>query len=652
MGARRGAACLVLVATAARAADAPPTDDVVVHGARPAAGPRDDTAASTVVAGEALEAPGTSSADVLARVPGVEVSRTGSSSDLATAAIRGATSAETPVYLAGIRLNDDVTGTADLSTIPLFMIDRVEVYRGNAPLAADRLGIGGAVFFEPRFPSKTQVTAGLGAGSFGERAAWATAAAGDDHAAALFAIRHDGAENDFPYRDDDGNVLTRHNADFEATDAWALARFRFDDGIRVTALAHAYDRDQGSPGVAPLENDAARTRVERLQGAVSARIPCGHDAAGVESCALELVTSGIHATSVVTDPLGTLVGGPFVATTGERLEQEARVTARAGDAWTFGGSAVVSDEHIDLARPSATTRAGRITLRPAATASFRPISTTELVATGTVECHSTASGDESTSACPSPEPSGRVGLRQTLGSAAELRGNVGYYVRVPTLGELYGVSTVVRGNPALVPESGATADLGVHAHGEAGRLGLNADVFGFARSVEDLVAYRQNVLGVIVPYNVGHARVLGAEIAASANWSRFVRTELAATLMDPRDTTPDRTVANDILPFRSRLVLSDFTELYAEDGVPRFGVNRASIGVRLTERTSRYADEAGLIVIPEQTIFDVEGSLHFWNRRLAVRLAVRDVFDAREVDAIGLPLPGRGAYASLEARVP
>ena len=62
------------------------------------------------------------------------------------------TAAETPVYLAGVRINDDVAGAADLSTLPLWLIDRVEIYRGNAPLEADRFGIGGAIFFEPLRP--------------------------------------------------------------------------------------------------------------------------------------------------------------------------------------------------------------------------------------------------------------------------------------------------------------------------------------------------------------------------------------------------------------------------------------------------------------------------------------------------------------------
>jgi iron complex outermembrane receptor protein len=121
------------------------------------------------------------------------------------------------------------------------------------------------------------------------------------------------------------------------------------------------------------------------------------------------------------------------------------------------------------------------------------------------------------------------------------------------------------------------------------------------------------------------------------------------TLLDARDTTPERTLTNDILPFRSRLVFSDYTELYLDSGVPALRIDRAAVGFRLTHRSSRYADQAGLIVIPDQMTMDVEASATFLGRALAARLAFRNVADAREVDTVGMPLPGRSIHASVEA---
>ena len=160
-----------------RASATPPAEpsgtrplEVVVRGEKAPPPPKEPSMAGSVIREDRLRAPGLSAGDVLRTQPGVAVANTGGYGALSTASIRGATAAQTPVYLGGVRLNDDVGGTADLSLVPLWMLDRVEIYRSGAPLEADQLGIGGAIFFEPRFPRKPEAAVGATAGSFGERA--------------------------------------------------------------------------------------------------------------------------------------------------------------------------------------------------------------------------------------------------------------------------------------------------------------------------------------------------------------------------------------------------------------------------------------------------------------------------------------------------
>src|SRR5204863_9402810 len=97
--------------------------------------------------------------------------------------------------------------------------------------------------------------------------------------------------------------------------------------------------------------------------------------------------------------------------------------------------------------------------------------------TGSLECHMTRGGSGGDRACDGANPGGRVGLSRRLGEAVELRANVGQYVRAPTLGELYGVSAVVRGNPTLAAESGETVDAGIHVQGRVPRIAASADGF-------------------------------------------------------------------------------------------------------------------------------------------------------------------------------
>ena len=115
----------------------------------------DPSIAGSVIPEERLEAAGAQTPELLRTQPGVGVTETGGYGSLSTATIRGATAAQTPVYLGAVRLNDDVGGTADLSLVPPWLLRRVEIYRGNAPLRADQLGIGGAIFFEPKRPTRS-----------------------------------------------------------------------------------------------------------------------------------------------------------------------------------------------------------------------------------------------------------------------------------------------------------------------------------------------------------------------------------------------------------------------------------------------------------------------------------------------------------------
>ena len=255
--------------------DEPP--EVEVRGNRIASPPKEPSVAGSVIREERLRSPGLQAGDVLRTQPGVTVLETGGYGSPSTASIRGATSAQTPVYLAGIRLNDDVGGTADLSLVPLWLLHRVEIYRSNAPLAGDQLGIGGAIFFEPRRPRRAEVDAGVLGGSFGAHAAWALAALGDDASSGLVGIRVDGAQNDYPFVDDGGTrfepgnsrIVRLGNADQRTADAWAIGSARVGAGGRLDVVVNAVDRDAGLPGLPLFPSTRARVAIQRQLGGLT-----------------------------------------------------------------------------------------------------------------------------------------------------------------------------------------------------------------------------------------------------------------------------------------------------------------------------------------------------------------------------------------------
>jgi hypothetical protein len=100
------------------------------------------------------------------------------------------------------------------------------------------------------------------------------------------------------------------------------------------------------------------------------------------------------------------------------------------------------------------------------------------------------------------------------------------------------------------------------------------------------------------------------------------------------------------LPLMSRLVVSARVEPFVTPGWR--ALDRAGVALAYFHRSSRYDDPAGLTVLPAQHVLDVEASTSHWGSRLLGRFAIRNVLDARQLDWIGLPLPGRSLHGELE----
>ncbi len=609
--------------------------------------------AGSVVTRDRLVGPGLEAQDVLRSQPGVAVTESGGFGAPSTAAIRGATAEDTPVYLAGVRLNDDVGGTADLSLVPLWLIDHVEIYRGNAPLEADRLGPGGAIFFEPRQPKREMGGVGYYGGSWGASKGWAYEGTRSGPVGLLVGVSADRATNRYPFIDDHGTLFepgnatgaTRENADETTLEGWSLARVELGGGAAIELLANAITREQGVPSLALVPTKEARERADRGLAGVSLHLPLGRDGRAT----LDARTSVLVGSTAYSDPLRELaLYTTHLQIIGRRVEQTLGATVDVADAIRLRPVATVAHEGIERDPDDIPLgKAHREFARVAVGAEARTTDWLTLHALASVECHHT--GARADEACDVLAPTGRIGAELGEGRLRLLT-NFGRYVRVPTLGEVYGDSGTVHGNPALAPETGATGDLGVRAQTRRGTVvyGAYVDAFVFARWADGLIAYERTGQGYVTPYNVGAARVLGAELLTGVALTPIVRVEIAATALDPRDTSANRTTVNDILPFRSRLIAAPRVRADWKRQ-SRNGVSGLGGEVRALYQSSRYVDPAGLGVVGQQATVDVEADVTFFNGLLTARARVADLLDAARTDIIGYPLPGRSLYAGLEA---
>jgi len=153
----------------AQTAPVTPTDPIFVTASRMAQPLSSVLADISVLTREDIERSGVSGvADLLARLPGIEFSRSGGPGAATGVFIRGADARFTAVYIDGVRVDTQTTGGAMWEQIPLAQIDRIEVLRGPAAAVYGSDAVGGVVqLFTKRGQGAPRPSAALSVGAYG-----------------------------------------------------------------------------------------------------------------------------------------------------------------------------------------------------------------------------------------------------------------------------------------------------------------------------------------------------------------------------------------------------------------------------------------------------------------------------------------------------
>lgn len=196
----RAAACLILglqTLTPVCAQSAAPLEPVVITATRSPLAASRVLADVSVLDRDAIDRSGaTSLADVLQRLPGIEISRNGGGAGTTSLYLRGGETRHTAVYVDGLRVDSQATGGAAWEGLPLDQVERIEVLRGPAAAAYGSDAVAGVVqVFTRRGREGLQAGASLALGSQRSvvaQASLAGAAAGVDYALSLANGHSDG----------------------------------------------------------------------------------------------------------------------------------------------------------------------------------------------------------------------------------------------------------------------------------------------------------------------------------------------------------------------------------------------------------------------------------------------------------------------------
>jgi outer membrane receptor protein involved in Fe transport len=602
----------------------------------------------------------TDAASLVEPLPGVHVRRFGGDDSFATLSIRGSSSNEVAVILAGVPLTGGADPSLDLSSLPLWPGAVARVHRTFAPASLGPGSLGGTLVLDPPRPtSPAAVEAWTALGSFGSsRLRVGGVFDAGSKARIATAVSASRSDDDFTYLDPRLSTASRDvyavrsNAGHAAVDAlvaWSLpVRFAPDieGALVVTSLCQA--RRQNLPGTvyaptpfATIESDRELASVELTQpvldGTWSTRAWGKREGSRLRD---ESLTAGPGPTAA--DDTMTALGGAL----GWRR--------RSVDGVDLEAHADASEEHFAPGARSGAAippEARRSSVGGALDVGMRVLSSMTWTGAARLDGWSDEAGDGTRGG--RLQPTGHVGFESNV-AGLTVAAHAGATARPPSFVERFGDRGAFVGNPALRPESAWTIDAGLRRSMRPWGLRVAAELVGFATWAEDLITFvPMGAYGRAVATNIGRARILGAELDVRAiagpleirvSYTGLATENEAACLAElgpcKRPPLPGRP-ADDLV----------------SDAVLRLGPWSLRAGVDAVDGLD--ADLAGSVLVPARVLTSAGAR---FDPTPGVRLAldVRNLFDVRVGtysgvlgpvhepigDSYAFPLPGRSVLVS------
>jgi len=510
----------VLLATVARAQE--PGETIEVEGNRPEASPRAPAAQTTAIDVRQYAGAVRTVSELLEAAPGVTVHALGGPGQTATLSLRGGTADQSVVLLDGIPLQGPGGGAIDLATVPATLLERITVTRGVVGAQFGAGALGGVVELQPTVAhGNSSLGAQLSAGSFGTMQAAADGTAALNEGSAVVAVQADRTAGGFEF----ARQLTPEipNAPY-----YGFTR-QNDDSKRLSAMARV------AQPLGAAEIDLL------VQGSAGERGLPG-PAAATTSRSRELDAGGLAGVRV----RGTGDGSAWSVRTWGRLDRiELRGVQSFGDCDDGSpecprldqrsSSGAAEAEYGFLAARShwlrASLQAREDRVHGGDTGSHDRVllsaALTDDIASGGGFSFHPALRVERVGSKTGVSPAVTASWRPANSESLELRAGSGLSFRAPTFTELYLERNGVAANPGLRPERAWSIDAG--GTWRNGGAAISAGVFWSA--YRDLIVYEFYPPAKVKPFNVGGARIAGAELQGSVTLPAGFRIDAAYSFL-------------------------------------------------------------------------------------------------------------------------
>ncbi len=636
----------------------PAAEEVVVEGeAVPEAEKTHPTGSVTSIdTGDASERVSDVS-EALEQSAGVTVKRYGGLGSFSVVMLRGASPNQVKVFLDGVPLSGAATGAVNLADLPLDSLERIDVYRGVAPLGFGGAPIGGVVNLVTRRTDKGW-SAGASAsyGSFDTYKGNVFGSVSDEKFNVFAFYTHMQSRGDFeylddnatPYNEEDDERVKRRNNYFYSHNFLAKGGWNATDKLEIFAANDFFHKDAGLPGIGAFRVEEARLTKLRNTSYLGMR----YKASSAQIRALSYYT---YKEEKYEDPLGEIglgtqenryftrtYGGNLLAryffnryaalaafTEGktERYKQRDLLSDRTGPEYKRDTYTGALQGEMYLAK-------GRLTLVPTIRAEhyINDFPGSSLSIYG-----SPVPGEKTTETVYSPH----FGVRFQPWRPITFTANAGKYYRIPSFVELFGDRGSVIGNPDLEPETGIHADAGAElVLKDKGPLdSLKLTYTFYYMEVDDIIVMIQNSQSTSISQNISKAEIFGHETGMDVVALDAIKMHAVYTHQSALDKSDVSYLRDKPLPGRPR------NELHLRGGL--FRKKLGEVFYTFDYMDGNYLDRAGILEVPARrihgagvTVRPLEG--------LSLTFEAKNLGDEQISDVLGYPLPGRSYYGTVK----
>ncbi|MFC1714020.1 TonB-dependent receptor plug domain-containing protein [Candidatus Poribacteria bacterium] len=167
---------------------------------------------------------------------------------ISTASIRGSSREQVLVLVDGERINDSLSGSVDLDTIPIAYAKRIEVVRGGQSAMYGADAVGGIINIITKQPTGTKARAWSTLGAYDSLSMGAEASRRVKTVSGILSLSRTTSESDFLFEDKFGRELVRENADSKKRSVFGKLTWDISDSAILRLSGDHYYSDKGAPG--------------------------------------------------------------------------------------------------------------------------------------------------------------------------------------------------------------------------------------------------------------------------------------------------------------------------------------------------------------------------------------------------------------------